>query len=61
MTDRQIEKLSELLGQVGLAALVGGAGDLVINGERGGVDLFGIAVGFVLMAWSVYLTGLLRR
>jgi len=59
MTKRQAEKLAELSGQLGLAALIGAVGDIVITGTRIFVDSFGMAVGVILLVTSVYLTGLL--
>ncbi len=60
VTDRQVEKLADLLGQLGVAAILGAAGDLVINGSRILIDLIGTAVGAALLTSCLYLIGLLR-
>ena len=60
MTGRQIEKLSDFAGQLGVAAILGGVGDAVLSGARRGFDFFGIAVGAVLLATSLYLLGLIQ-
>ena len=64
MNRKRLEHLTGILRDLGLAAVIGGVGDLVVNATSGrvGVDTWGAACGVVLLAVSVYTSGLeLRR
>lgn len=56
MTRRQVEKLAEILGQLGVAAIIGSVGDMVIEGSRMSVDLVGVLLGFGLIVACHRLT-----
>ena len=43
--------------QLGLAAVIGGTADAVVDGTRLLIDVFGIAVGIIFLGVAVWLTG----
>ena len=57
MTRKQAEKLAEILGQLGVAAMIGAVGDMAIDGTRIGLDSIGILIGLSLIASCHRLTG----
>ncbi|MBI2060730.1 MAG: hypothetical protein HYT87_13255 [Nitrospirae bacterium] len=56
-TVRRIEKIVEIATQLGMAAVIGGTADAVVDGTRKGLDLFGIIMGALSLAVAVWLTG----
>lgn len=60
MNRKRLDHSAGMLKEVGLAALIGGVGDLAVNSSsgRGTLDLWGVFCGGVLMLTRVYLIGL---
>lgn len=56
MTRHQVDKFTDPLNQIALAAVVGPIGDITLVGTRVGLDMLGLAVSGVLMWVSYRLT-----
>ncbi|MBI2059544.1 MAG: hypothetical protein HYT87_07205 [Nitrospirae bacterium] len=54
---KRIRELVEIFRQLGLAAVIGGTADAVVDGTRLLIDVFGIAVGIIFLGVAVWLTG----
>ena len=61
MNRKRIEQSASIVRDIGLAALLGGAGDYIVNATRRETDLWGIAGGLVMLVLSVYVSGLEAR
>ena len=63
MSRKRLEYVTSTLRDLGLAAVIGGVGDLVINAAPGriAVDIWGIACGVPLLIVGVYASGLEAR
>ncbi|MBI2060181.1 MAG: hypothetical protein HYT87_10460 [Nitrospirae bacterium] len=57
MGRKRLGKVVEVLTQLGLAAVIGGFADAVVDGTRKTVDLYGIGTGIVLLVLAIWLTG----
>ncbi|MBI2058509.1 MAG: hypothetical protein HYT87_01930 [Nitrospirae bacterium] len=53
---RVLEKGAEIATQIGLAAVIGGVADAVVDGSRKAVDLYGVGIGVVLLVLALWLT-----
>lgn len=53
----RVRKVVEILTQLGLAAVIGGFADAVVDGTRMTVDLYGIGTGIALLLLAIWLTG----
>lgn len=51
-----MEKGAEIATQIGLAAVIGGVADAVVDGSRKAVDLYGVGIGVVLLVLALWLT-----
>lgn len=60
MNRKRLEHIASILRDVGLAALIGGVGDMAVNhtSGRGSLDVWGVVCGIALLAASVYAIGL---
>lgn len=63
MNRKRLELAAGILRDLGLAALVGGAGDLVVNRNSGrdAIDGWGIASGITLLLLAIYTIGVESR
>lgn len=63
MNRRRLEHAASILRDLGLAAVIGGAGDVALNPDaaRGSLDFWGVACGAALLAWSIYVIGIDER
>jgi len=52
----QYKRAADIVSTLGLAALVGGAGDAIVNDARPGLNRAGIVSGVLLLALSIYLS-----
>ena len=57
MTIRQCDRLGEVTSQLGVAAMIGSAGDAMITGLRYGVDGIGLCLSGYLIWLGFFLTG----
>lgn len=55
-TSSQFKRMADTLNGLGLAAVIGGVGDVVVSGTRQSVDRLGIVSGAVLLLLSVWLS-----
>jgi len=60
MNRKRLEHVAGILRDLGLAALIGGAGDAAVNptAGRGTIEVWGIACGAVLLIGSADLIGI---
>ena len=52
----QYKRAADILSTLGLAALIGGAGDAIVNDLRPGLNRAGIVSGAFLLALSIHLS-----
>lgn len=57
MTIRQCDRLSEAISHLGVASIIGSAGDAVITGSRYAIDAIGLGLGLYLLWMTFILTG----
>lgn len=53
---RVLEKGAEMATHLGLAAVIGGVADAVVDGSRKLLDLYGVGIGIVLLVLALWLT-----